>query len=162
MSKGLVAIVLAAGFTVACAAPQIAIGEPPPKGTTLQITFSSVAPETGKIWVGVCTEAEMAERYSDEDARCTAERWLDANEGASVSFDGIPAGTYAITAFHDEDDNNQLDFDTRGIPLEATGNGNNAKGFFGPPTFRNMKFQLPPASDSQQPLSFTVELYRVG
>ncbi|MEO0575088.1 MAG: DUF2141 domain-containing protein [Pseudomonadota bacterium] len=162
MLKGSIPAALAMTLIAATApAPANANDEASAKGATLHIEFSSVDPETGKIWVGVCTEEEMTTRYSEEDARCSAERWVDAVEGVTVRFDALAPGTYAVTAFHDEDSNNQLDFDERGIPFEATGNGNNAKGFYGPPTFDAMKFTLPSAADSSSPIRFNVRLYRV-
>lgn len=133
-----------------------------PLGQTLDISFSGVTPETGKIWVGVCTQAQMVARYEDADSICASESWLDAANGATVRVEDIAPGTYAITAFHDADDNGQLDFDTRGIPFEATGNGNNARGVYGPPTFEQMKFDLPDRVAGQATLRVTVALYQAG
>jgi len=132
------------------------------KGQPLKISFTSVTPENGKIWVGVCTEDQMTKRYRGDDMKCAAEAWLDATENSKTSFDDLMPGVYAITAFHDENDNSKLDFDTRGIPFEATGNGNNAKGNYGPPTFKQMKFSLPDASAGSAALTFNIDFYRAG
>lgn len=131
-------------------------------GQPIKISFANIKPETGKIWVGVCTASELEMRYSSDDLECTKEQWLDASEGGSMTFTSVPVGTYAITAFHDDNGNGQMDFDTRGIPFEATGNGKNAKGSFGPPTFDQMKFDLPPKTQNADPLLVTVRLYRAG
>ena len=55
---------------------------------------------------------------------------------------GIPKGEYAISFFHDENDNNKMDTNFFGIPKEAYGCSNNAKGFMGPPKYEDAKFQL--------------------
>jgi uncharacterized protein (DUF2141 family) len=70
-------------------------------------------------------------------------RWCSANSSESVcTFDPVPAGTYAIACFHDENKNGKLDTGTLGIPTEGTAASNDAKGFMGPPTFKNAKFSF--------------------
>lgn len=59
---------------------------------------------------------------------------------AAFTFDDIPAGEYAISLFHDINDNEMLDKSSVGIPAEPFGFSNNAKGSFGPPPFRKAKF----------------------
>lgn len=58
-----------------------------------------------------------------------------AGKEAKVVFENLQPGTYAISAFHDENDNEKLDSGFMGIPLEPYGFSNNAKGTFGPPSF---------------------------
>ena len=64
------------------------------------------------------------------------------NKGAGVEFDNLPQGEYAISVFHDENDNKVLDRNFLGIPKEGVGASNNAKGHFGPPKYRDAKFYL--------------------
>lgn len=52
-----------------------------------------------------------------------------------VIFDKLPAGNYAISLFHDENSNKELDTNLIGLPTEAYGFGNDARGMFGPPSF---------------------------
>ena len=56
--------------------------------------------------------------------------------------DGLKEGVYAISIFHDENDNGQLDSNFIGIPSEPYGFSNNAKGMFGPPSFDDCRFEL--------------------
>ncbi|MEI6847159.1 MAG: DUF2141 domain-containing protein [Chlorobiaceae bacterium] len=64
-----------------------------------------------------------------------------------VVFEGIPYGTYAISAYHDENTNGKLDTTfLLGIPKEGVGCSNNPKSRFGPPSFADAKFNL----DSQE------------
>ena len=61
---------------------------------------------------------------------------------AIVSFDGLPSGAYAISLFHDENDNGELDTNFIGIPKEGFAFGNNAMGTFGPPSFDRAKVEV--------------------
>ncbi|MDR0612870.1 MAG: DUF2141 domain-containing protein, partial [Dysgonamonadaceae bacterium] len=54
----------------------------------------------------------------------------------------LPEGEYAISVYHDENDNNKLDTGVFGIPTEGYGFSNNVKGFMGPPSFKESKFSL--------------------
>jgi len=68
----------------------------------------------------------------------------------TVEFTDLPAGDYAISAFHDANDNGQLDKNFMGIPKEGFGFGNNAMGAFGPPSFDKAKVDLKSGSASQE------------
>ena len=48
---------------------------------------------------------------------------------------GIPAGTYAISLFQDENENGKLDTGAFGRPLEKFGFSNDAEGVLGAPSF---------------------------
>ena len=47
----------------------------------------------------------------------------------------LAPGRYALAAFHDENDNGDLDTNLIGIPTEGFGFGNDARAMFGPPDF---------------------------
>jgi uncharacterized protein (DUF2141 family) len=58
-------------------------------------------------------------------------------------FDNIPSGNYAISIYQDINKNNKLDTNIFGIPEEPYGFSNNAKGSFGPPSFKESQFSIP-------------------
>ncbi len=60
---------------------------------------------------------------------------------ASCVFSGLADGTYAVTAFHDENGNGTLDTNFIGIPVEGVGVSNNHRGF-GPPSWEDSRFPL--------------------
>ena len=60
-------------------------------------------------------------------------------DSATVVFQDLLPGDYALSAFHDVNDNKRLDTNVLGIPTEGFGFGNNAMGLFGPPTFKSAK-----------------------
>lgn len=63
-----------------------------------------------------------------------------ANKTSSVSFPGLPSGTYAIAILHDENDDQKMNTNMLGIPKEGYGFSNNAMGLFGPPSFSKASF----------------------
>ena len=64
------------------------------------------------------------------------------NYSARISFDSISPGKYAIQFFHDENENQKMDFNLIGIPKEKFGSSNNVKPILGPPKFEKMLFNL--------------------
>ena len=64
------------------------------------------------------------------------------NYSSEISFDSISAGKYAIQFFHDENENQKMDFSLIGIPKEKFGSSNNVKPILGPPKFEKMLFSL--------------------
>jgi uncharacterized protein (DUF2141 family) len=55
--------------------------------------------------------------------------------------------------FHDENDNGVLDKGAFGIPTEGYGFSNNAKGFFGAPSWRAAGVTIGPTDDKQISIS---------
>lgn len=62
------------------------------------------------------------------------------NQSASCILKGLPHGTYAIAAFHDENNNEKMDTGFLGIPIENGCFSNNATGNFGPASWKDAKF----------------------
>lgn len=77
---------------------------------------------------------------------------VDSNE-VVVVFEALPSGKYAISTFHDENDNNKLDTNFLGIPNEPYGFSNNARGTFGPPSFEKATLKV----DSSKMFVVTLE-----
>jgi uncharacterized protein (DUF2141 family) len=64
---------------------------------------------------------------------------VDAEE-LTLVIDSVAPGHYAVSVFHDENDNGKLDTGSYGIPIEKTGSSNNAKATYGPPKFSDCEF----------------------
>ena len=58
------------------------------------------------------------------------------------TFADIPNGVYAISLFHDENENNKIDKNFLGIPTEGYGFSNNIRPTFRAATFDESKFDL--------------------
>lgn len=74
---------------------------------------------------------------------------------AVAVFKDIPVGEYAISAFHDENDNKKMDTNFLGIPKEHIGTSNDAKGFMGPPKYKDAKFTL--TKNTNKTLTITID-----
>jgi uncharacterized protein (DUF2141 family) len=64
------------------------------------------------------------------------------NNTAVFSFSVIPAGSYAVSVFHDANNNNKFDTNFLGIPSEGYGASLNKLPFASAPSFTENKFQL--------------------
>ena len=60
---------------------------------------------------------------------------------STVIFKNIAQGEYSVICFHDKNNNDKMDFQPNGMPLEAFGASNNVM-TFAPPTFEGSKFLL--------------------
>jgi len=76
------------------------------------------------------------------------------NGVATITFNDVVAGDYSIVCFHDKNENNKMDFDEIGMPLEKYGVSNNKINPYGPPTFNDTKFEVKDTN-----LTFEIELY---
>lgn len=64
------------------------------------------------------------------------------NNKATIKFDNIPYGKYAIAVHHDENGDGKVDKNFVGMPSEDFAASNNATGFMGPPSFEDASFEL--------------------
>src|SRR5579871_2031373 len=106
----------------------------------IKVNIKGVRSDKGTMYLslynsekGYPKNASAAYRLSSGDIR---------NGACSILLAAVPRGVYAIACFHDENKNGKLDTNFLGIPTEGTGASNDAKGSFGPPKFRDAKFQL--------------------
>ncbi|MET2985016.1 DUF2141 domain-containing protein [Aureibaculum conchae] len=103
----------------------------------LTVTFEGLASDKGKLFVAV---------YNHKDnflkAPFKGEIIAIKSGKAQVQFADLPKGIYAVSSFHDENDNGKLDTNWVGIPKEPNACSNNATGSFGPPKFKDAKFIL--------------------
>lgn len=66
----------------------------------------------------------------------------DVNTGVVTYTFELPMGTYAIGIFVDANYNNKMDRNFFGVPKEQYGFSNDAKGNFGPPSFKDASFNV--------------------
>lgn len=104
---------------------------------SVEVVITNFENENGKALVGL---------YNTEDS-FLEDAWQSQSavikEGqASVIFENIPEGTYAVSAFHDEDDDQKLDMFLGFYPTEDYATSNNAPAKFGPPKWEDAKFDL--------------------
>lgn len=136
MTRGdLVAI---AGLAL-CLPPAAVVAGNAPAGV-VTVAVSQLRSNEGRVG---CALYKSAEGFPTDPSKATQMRWCSIeNKGATCSFEPVPAGTYAVGCFHDENGNGKLDKNFLGIPKEGTVVSNHAKGSMGPPPFDKAKFSL--------------------
>ncbi len=60
----------------------------------------------------------------------------------NILFKDLPFGEYAVSVWHDENGNGEMEKSFIGIPKEGMGVSNDVKGKMGPPKFKDAKFNI--------------------
>ena len=111
-----------------------------PATGVLTVRLTSLRSNNGQVG---CTIYNSAKGFPTDSSAALQRRWCPIASASSMcAFDPIPAGTYAVACFHDENKNGKLDTGLFGIPTEGTVVSNHAKGFMGPPSFDKAKFSF--------------------
>ena len=107
------------------------------EGFTLEVIVSNIDNDKGKMYIGVYdSEGDFLSKiFKGASAKIVG-------NACSYIFEGIPKGEYAVSVFHDENDNDKMDKNFLGIPKEDYGCSNNAKGFMSAPKWEDAKFTL--------------------
>lgn len=105
----------------------------------LTIEISGMETDKGKVFIALFSSKETFLKSGKATKGTNASV---KNKKATAYFKGLKKGEYAVSLFHDENDNNKMDTRIFGIPKEPYGFSNNAKGFMGPPKFKDVKFNL--------------------
>jgi uncharacterized protein (DUF2141 family) len=71
---------------------------------------------------------------------------VPARGAATLVFDALPAGIYAVFVFHDANNNNRMDKNFLGIPKEGYGASRNSLPFAAAPGFQANCFTVPDKS----------------
>jgi uncharacterized protein (DUF2141 family) len=102
----------------------------------LTVVVDGIKEQKGKLMIGIYNSDStfMKKTYKGYAAEVT-----DTSMEFTIE---LPEGEYAISLYHDVNENNKLDTAIFGIPTEGYGFSNNAKGFMGPPSFEKSKFSL--------------------
>ncbi|WP_415374959.1 DUF2141 domain-containing protein [Patiriisocius sp. Uisw_017] len=106
------------------------------EGHKITITVPTKS-DDGKIIIGLYNEKEnfmVTDPYKGTIGKIE-------NGKAVIVFENIPEGMYAISLFHDKNDNNIMDFSANKMPLEDYGMSNNVM-VMGPPTWSDAKFEV--------------------
>ena len=120
----------------------------PPEGA-LTVRIDHLRNARGRVAVALFASAKD---FPDQ-RRALAGRLTPISDGrATVRFDGLRPGVYAVAVLHDENQNDEMDFNFLGMPLEGYGFSNDASALFGPPSFAAAAFTLRP-----RPSSITVK-----
>lgn len=106
-------------------------------GKDVKVFVKNLKSDQGKVIIALYNKKSdfLSEDFKSEKIKIT-------NRSCEVVFSNIPPGTYAVSLFHDDNDNGKMDTNFLGIPKEDYGCSNNAQGFLGPPKWENAKFEV--------------------
>ena len=114
------------------ATPAFAGAEP----STVTLTFQTGA-STGKVMVAL---------YASESAYASglpvASAMVDASGPVVAAFPDLPAGDYAVKAFHDVNGDGRMNTNPFGMPVEPFAFSNNAVGNMGPASWERARFSV--------------------
>ena len=106
-------------------------------GQNITVKITNLDGNAGKVYVALFNSETT---FLEKKYKSTISTIKDSN--CEVVFENVPNGVYAISLFHDKNDNNKMDSNFLGIPKEDYGCSNNAKGFMGPPKWKDAKFKI--------------------
>jgi uncharacterized protein (DUF2141 family) len=103
----------------------------------LTVHINNLDSNEGQVLVGLYDSEKTFLKTSFKGEASTIK-----NNACTVVFKNVPAGIYAVSYVHDENNNGKMDTNFIGIPKEGYGCSNNAEGFMGPPDWDDAKFDL--------------------
>ncbi len=103
----------------------------------IHVTITDITSDEGMLYIALYNSEDtfLGKRYKSAMSRIE-------NGKVVTHFTDVPEGIYAVSVFHDENNNQKLDTNFMGIPKEDTGCSNNAKGFMSAPKWEDAKFEL--------------------
>lgn len=112
---------------------------------TMRIQFTNVNAARGSIYVAVY---DQPNNFLDEK-EVRFQKIVPVSElgDLHITLSELPAGTYAISCFHDVNGNGKMDKNFLGIPTEPYGFSNNARPTFRAPSWEEAKFYWQPGAE---------------
>jgi uncharacterized protein (DUF2141 family) len=113
------------------------ISYPEEKRSAFELVIEGIEEEIGEIRIAVF-DSEEAYKRKEEPLHAV----VLPVKGTSLIWDEeeLPYGNYAIAVYHDKNTNGELDSNLLGIPKEAYGFSNDARGRFGPASWGDAHF----------------------
>jgi uncharacterized protein (DUF2141 family) len=104
------------------------------KSAELQVSIDHIKSDQGVV---------LAQLFNSEEAYKTAKslesKMLPAKTGAGeLIFKNLEPGNYVVRMYHDENNNQKMDMNAFGMPIEGYGFSNEAIGNMGPPKYIDM------------------------
>lgn len=109
----------------------------PVQAADLTVSLHDARTQDGRFQVALVD----AGGYAGSAAPVAARELAPAGTVTTVTFDGVPAGRYALMVIHDENGNGTLDTNLVGMPVEGYGFSNNPR-VMRKPTFEEAAFDV--------------------
>jgi uncharacterized protein (DUF2141 family) len=123
----------------------------PASAADLKVIIDGIRSSAGSLMIGLYDSEDHFQKaiknsakvgLLNDSARLVGVSMRAISGTQSAVFTNLQPGTYAIIAFHDENDNGKLDENGWGVPIEGYGFSNNAEGFLGPASFKDAAVTL--------------------
>lgn len=111
------------------------------QGADLEVELRGLHSKEGHALVALHRKTPQADFPSNASVVANAATPA-ATDAVAVVFREIPAGEYAVAAFHDTNGDGELNANFVGMPTECYGFSNDARGFMGPPSFDDAAFSV--------------------
>ncbi len=111
-----------------------------PSSTTLELEIGEFRNTNGHVLISVF---DNANDYPENDKNAIANKKVKVTQKThTISMEDLPKGEYAVVFLHDENDNEEMDTNFVGAPLEGYGASNDAVNTFSAPKYHEAKFLL--------------------
>ncbi len=105
----------------------------------INIEVTNILNKNGSVFIGLYDKADSFSIISENYKGVIVDIKSDV---INYTFENVPNGTYAISLFHDENDNKIHDKNFFGIPSEGYGFSNNIRPIFRGANFEESKIEL--------------------
>ncbi|MDT0685078.1 DUF2141 domain-containing protein [Autumnicola psychrophila] len=104
---------------------------------SIEIEISKFESDKGSVFVALhnTEDSFLKKAFLSEESEIKGDKVV-------LQFSDVPDGIYAISLFHDEDGNREMNTNFIGMPKENYGVSNNAPANFGPPKWKDAKFEV--------------------
>ncbi len=117
-------------------------------GQSVQVEINKIMADKGIVYFAIY---DSKNNFENKKPLKVTNKKVEENK-VTVIFDHLKPGIYAITCYHDANNNGKMDFANNGIPMEDYGATNNVMNY-GPPRFEDAKFDL-----KEKDLTFEIKL----
>jgi uncharacterized protein (DUF2141 family) len=132
-------------------AQEISYPEREIKSSVFELVIEGISEQKGEIRIAVFNSEKD---YKDKENPVHTVVIPVEENSVTWTQDSLPFGTYAIAVYHDKNVNGELDSNLLGIPKEAYGFSNNARGRFGPASWEDAHFEV---SSEESTMAIKVE-----
>jgi uncharacterized protein (DUF2141 family) len=124
----------------------------PPEAGSLHLTLEGL--RSAKGTVRLCLWSAGAGYPDCRHAQGVRRMAVPASATVELDVEGLVPGQYAVSAIHDENDNQKLDKSFVGLPTEGVAFSNNARISFGPPKYDHARFTVSGASQQTMKMRY--------
>ena len=128
----------------------LALSAPSAYAQELHVTLSGLLHDNGQVAVAVYADPKT---FRKDHQAFAAQKADAAKDAVTLVFSDVPPGRYAVLAYHDENDNGELDRRFGMIPTEGYGLSNNPQ-VMGPPSYEASAFEV----NGDEPAQITLEM----